>query len=503
MAESIRVVIVGGGTAGWMCAAALARLLDPARYAIRLIESDDIGTVGVGEATLPHLKRFNDILGLPERDVMRATKATFKLGIEFAGWGRGVERYIHPFGTFGESWGGLDFQHHWLHARAAGLDPDPFQSWSFAVAACRAGRFEFPDEDTNSIRSTYDYAYHLDAGLYAQYLRQWATRRGVTRDEGEIVEVALAPDSGRIEAVTLKSGKRVAGDVFVDCSGFRALLLGNLGAHWEDWTQWLPCDRAWAVPSERTADFVPYTRATAQTAGWTWRIPLQHRTGNGYVFSGAFTSDDQALETLLSIIDLPLAEPKLLRFAAGRRTTSWIGNCIAMGLSSGFLEPLESTSIYLIQQAILALTELMPTTTDIDPRLAEVFNQRVALEYDRVRDFLILHYHANGRDGQAMWDHCRHMAIPDSLAHKLDLFRSRGHVPFHKDGLFARDSWLSVLFGQDVVARGFDRMAAAVPPAGLQQKLEDLRRRIDGRVAVMTSHETFVATYCAAVEAVA
>ncbi len=503
MAEPLRVVIVGGGTAGWMCAAALVRLLDPARYTLRLIESDDIGTVGVGEATLPHLKRFNEVLGLNEREVMRATQATFKLGIEFAGWGRAIDRYIHPFGTFGESWGGLDFQHHFTHALQSGLSPGAFQSWSFAVEACRAGRFEFPDEDVNSIRSTYDYAYHFDAGLYARYLRRWATARGVVRHEGEIVEVALAPDSGRIEAVTLKSGTRIAGDIFVDCSGFRALLLGNLGAQWEDWTHWLPCDRAWALPSERTEDFPPYTRATAQTAGWTWRIPLQHRTGNGYVFSSAFTGEDQARETLLSTVDIPINEPKLLRFAAGRRVTSWVGNCIAIGLASGFLEPLESTSIYLIQQAILALSELMPASLDNDPRLAAEFNRRVAVEYDRVRDFLILHYHANGRAGEAMWDHCRHMDIPDSLAQRIELFRARGHVPFYKDGLFARDSWLSVLMGQDVVPRACDPMAAAVAPAALHQKLEDLRGRIDGRVAAMTAHDAFVATYCAAMEEVA
>ena len=535
MAEPIRVVIVGGGTAGWMCAAALARLLDPDRYALRLIESDDIATVGVGEATLPHLKRFNEVLGLNERDVMRATQATFKLGIEFAGWGRAVDRYIHPFGTFGESWGGLDFQHHYTHAVRSGLNPDPFQSWSFAVEACRAGRFEFPDEDAHSIRSTYDYAYHFDAGLYARYLRRWSTARGVVRHEGEIVEVALAPDSGRIEAVTLKSGLRIAGDVFVDCSGFRALLLGNLGAQWEDWTHWLPCDRAWAMPSLRSdavqalranlrdgqalranvrdgqsplpdgkpSGMPPYTIATAQTAGWTWRIPLQHRTGNGYVFSSAFTDEDSARETLLSTVDRPISEPKRLRFAAGRRTTSWVGNCIAIGLSSGFLEPLESTSIYLIQQAILALSELMPASLDNDPRLADEFNRRVAVEYDRVRDFLILHYHANGRTGEAMWDHCRHMAIPDSLAHRIDLFRTRGHVPFYKDGLFARDSWLAVLMGQDVTPHACDSMAAAVSPLALQHKLEDLRGRIDGRVAAMTAHSAFVATYCAAMEEVA
>ena len=529
MAEPIRVVIVGGGTAGWMCAAALSRLLDPARYALRLIESDEIGTVGVGEATLPHLKRFNEVLGINERDMMRATQATFKLGIEFAGWGRAVDRYIHPFGTFGENWGGLEFQQHYTHAVQAGLNPGPFQSWSFAVEACRAGRFEFPDEDIHSIRSTYDYAYHFDAGLYARYLRRWATGRGVMRHEGEIVEVALAPDSGRIEAVTLKSGTRIAGDVFVDCSGFRALLLGNLGGQWEDWTQWLPCDRAFAVPSMRSeaaqaprngsgarnieerarlpdgepSGMVPYTVATAQSAGWTWRIPLQHRTGNGYVFSSAFTDEDQARDTLMSTIDKPLGEPKLLRFAAGRRVTSWIGNCIAIGLSSGFLEPLESTSIYLIQQAILALSELMPATTENDPRLSDEFNRRVAAEYDRVRDFLILHYHANGRDGEAMWDHCRHMAIPDSLAHTIELFRVRGHVPFYKDGLFARDSWLAVLMGQDITPRGCDPMAAAVAPSALHQKLEDLRGRIDGRVGAMTRHEAFVSSYCAAMEAVA
>ncbi len=500
MAPAVNVVILGGGTAGWMTAAALSRLLDPQAYSFTLVESDAIGTVGVGEATLPHIKQFNDLLGIDEAAFMRATRATFKLGIEFRGWG--AESYIHPFGTFGESWGGLEFQHHWTRARLNGLDVAPFQAYSFAVAASLANRFAFPDEDQASIRSSYAYAYHFDAGLYAAFLRERAERQGVRRVEGEVAEVKLNPQSGQVESLLLKSGAVVRGDIFIDCSGFRAVLLGAVNAPWEDWTPWLPCDRALAVPSARAADFSPYTRSTAQTAGWTWRIPLQHRTGNGYVYASAFTSDDQAHDTLMQAIDgRPAAEPRLLRFAAGRRTVSWSRNVIGIGLASGFLEPLESTSIYLIQQAVIALAELMPKAHP-DPRLTAEFNRRVGAEYDRVRDFLILHYHANSRHGEPLWDHCRAMAIPDSLAHKIELFRGRGYVPVYRDGLFARDSWLSVLMGQGIAPHGYDRLADGIDLARLGERFAELKIRIDSRVTDMPAHDAFIARYCGIEEVV-
>ena len=502
MTRPLQIVIVGGGSAGWMCAAAMARFLHPARYGVTLIESDEIGTVGVGEATLPHIKTFNDMLGINEAQFMRQTQATFKLGIEFRNWGRPGDRYIHPFGTFGERWRGVDFQHHWLRARQAGQAVAPFQSYSYAIAACRDNAFEFPSQDGKSIRSTYAYAYHFDAGLYADFLRQWALARGVRRIEGQVGDVALDAQSGNIAALTLKAGAKIEGDFFVDCTGFRSLLLGNtLDVKWEDWSQWLPCDRALAVPCERSGELTPYTRSTAQAAGWIWRIPLQHRTGNGYVFCSRFINEERARDTLLGALDGPArAEPKLLRFSAGRRVQAWKRNCVAIGLASGFLEPLESTSIFLIQAAVVDLLRLMPSPehgTGVDPRLSAEFNRLTDIQYERVRDFLILHYFANGRHGEALWDHVRTMPIPDSLKHKIRLFEARGHVPYYKDGLFSRDSWLAVLFGQGLMPQAYDRLADCVSPQNLEVRLRDLHERIHSHVSAMSSHSDFVARYCA------
>jgi tryptophan 7-halogenase len=509
MATGLKVVIVGGGTAGWMCAAALARRLDLSRYNVRLVESDEIGTVGVGEATLPQIKAFNDSLGLDEAEFMRETGATFKLGIAFEGWGgeagaSGGASYIHPFGAYGERWGGVDFHQHWLRARLAGRKTEPIQSYSYAVAACRRGRFQFPDADRRSIGSTYAYAYHLDAGLYARLLRRWATQRGVVRIEGEVVDVGVNSASGAIESLTLKSGQRLEGDLFVDASGFRSILLGGiLKAPWEDWSAWLPCDRALAAPSRHADEgingpgFIPYTRSMAQSGGWIWRIPLQHRIGNGYVYASRFISDDAALETLSrSIRGAELAEPRRLRFSAGRRLGAWTKNCVGIGLSAGFLEPLESTSIYLTQRAVERLVEFMPSRPGpIDPRLTAEFNRLIDLEYDRVRDFLILHYYANGRIGEALWDYTRQMSIPDSLAQRIELFRSRGNVPYYKDGLFSKDSWLSVFFGQGLSPRAAEPLADAMDLDDLESKLGELHDRIARQVLAMPTHQAFLTNY--------
>jgi tryptophan halogenase len=498
--QPLQIVILGGGTAGWMCAAALVRHLDPRDFRITLIESDEIGTVGVGEATLPHIKLFNDALGIDEAQFMAETRATFKLGIEFRDWDQPGDSYIHPFGAFGEPWGGVQFQHHWLRARAAGRTVEPLEAYSFAVMAARARVFEHPDSDPQSIRSTFSYAYHFDAGLYAEFLRRWAVERGVDRREGLVGEVARG-DNGDIAALQLKSGESVSGDFFVDCSGFRALLLGQtLGVGWQDWSEWLPCDRALAVPSERAEDFTPFTRATAREAGWTWRIPLQHRTGNGYVFSSRFVDEARARETLLAALDTPpLAEPRLLRFSAGRRLEGWRGNCVAIGLASGFLEPLESTSIFLIQAAVHDLITLMPRrgSGGVDPRLAAEFNRLFEMQYDRVRDFLVLHYAANRRIGEPLWDHLRTVKLPDTLAHKIALFEARGAVPDYRYGLFARDSWLSVLAGQGIVPRHWDRLAEAIELDDVAARLADFAGRIAREVDTMTPHADFVAGYCA------
>jgi tryptophan halogenase len=499
--DALRVVIVGGGTAGWMCAAGLARLLDLAAYAVTLVESDEIGTVGVGEATLPHIKTFNDMLGINEAQFLGQTQGTIKLGIEFREWNQPGDRYIHPFGTFGEPWGGVDFQHHWARARLAGRDVAPLQAYSYAVAACRANAFEFPNQDDKSIRSTYAYAYHFDASLYAAFLRRWATARGVTRVEGMVAGIARDGASGHVQALTLKSGAVLEGDLFIDCTGFRSLLLGGqMDVAWQDWSKWLPCDRALAVPCATGGDgLTPYTRASADLGGWRWRIPLQHRTGNGYVFSSAFLGEDAARETLLSKLDGPaLDEPRLLRFQAGRRACGWRGNVVAMGLASGFLEPLESTSIFLIQAAVIDLVNLMPTPGEgdrMDLRLVAEFNRLFEIQYDRIRDFLILHYRANSRFGQPLWDHVRTMPIPDSLAAKLELFERRAALPDYKYGLFSRDSWLSVLEGQGLVSRGYDRLAEGLSLDDVEARLRDLKARIDANVDTMTSHADFLARY--------
>ena len=500
-ATPLRVVIVGGGTAGWMCAAGLTRLLPNTEFALTLIESDEIGTVGVGEATLPHIREFNAMLGLDEAEFMAATQGSFKLGIEFVGWDRPGGRYVHPFGTFGERWGGLDFQHHWLRARAAGHDVGDWPEYSFAAAMCREGVFDLPNEDTRSIRSTFSYAYHFDAGLYARFLRDWATQRGVRRVEGKIVDVARDPESGLVESVSLESGASIEGDLFIDCSGFRSLLLGQtMGVAWNDWSTWLPCDRAMAVPCTSVAGITPFTRSTAQTGGWTWRIPLQHRTGNGYVFSSAFCSEEQARETLLGAIDgAPLADPRVLRFQAGRRERSWEGNVVAIGLSSGFLEPLESTSIFLIQAAVVDLARLMPLPGGPpDPRLVAEFNRLLAIQYDRTRDFLVLHYTANARHGEPLWDHVRTMTLPDSLAHKIELFRSSGRAPEYKLGLFSRDSWLAVLMGQGIMPQAYDRLADRAPLDEVVDRLTDLKERIATNAAALPAHAEFIESYCSA-----
>ncbi|QCB55461.1 tryptophan 7-halogenase [Sphingopyxis sp. PAMC25046] len=501
MAEPYRIVILGGGTAGWMCASGLAGLLAASDYDITLIESDEIGTVGVGEATLPHLKSFNDMLGIDEAEFMRATRGTIKLGIEFTDWLRQGARYIHPFGTFGDRWGGADFQHHWARARLSGTDSRSLQDYSFAVAAARANGFEHPNTDPKSIRSTYSYAYHFDAGLYAAFLRTWATARGIRRLEGKVVDVVRDAQNGDVERLTLASGAEVAGDLFIDCSGFRSLLLGQtMGVPWLDWSAWLPCDRALAVPCASVEPLTPYTRATAQRGGWTWRIPLQHRIGNGYVFSSAFCGEDEARRTLLGALDgEALDEPRLLRFQAGRRAAGWAGNVIAVGLASGFLEPLESTSIFLIQAATVDLAALMPRRSErVDPRMAREFNRLFEIHYDRTRDFLILHYTANARAGEPLWDHVRTMALPDSLAHKIALFRESAAAPDYKLGLFSRDSWLSVLEGQGVLPSAASPLTHRLPAADLQARLDDLAERIAVNADDMTPHADFIAGYCAA-----
>ncbi len=496
MKPVLNVVIIGGGTAGWMTASALVKALKPEFCQVRLIESDEIGTVGVGEATLPQVKDFNTFLGLDEAEFMRETNATFKLGIEFCNWARQGDSYIHPFGIHGQAINGVPFLQYWLRARQSGHDLN-LEDYAFPIVASRHLKFDFPSEDPKSIKSTFAYAYQFDAVLYARYLRKWAEGHGLKRTEGKVVDVTLRPEDGHISSVTLQSGEVVSGDLFIDCSGFRGLLISqNLDMGWEDWTPWLPCDRALAVPCDRAGDLTPYTRATAREAGWQWRIPLQHRTGNGYVFSSAFISDEAASETLMTHLDGPAqADPKLIKFQAGRRRQSWYKNCIAIGLASGFLEPLESTSIYLAQIATNFLLRLFPGKV-IDPRLSAEFNRLIDIEYERVRDFLILHYHATERDDAELWRYTRNMKVPDSLLYKIEHFKHRGHIHRYKDGLFSPASWIAVCIGQRIVPTHYDRQIDTISPDVAMQKITEMRERIMLNVEAMPTHADFLRDYC-------
>jgi tryptophan halogenase len=499
----LRIVIVGGGTAGWMTAAAFASVFGPAQCKIRLIESSEIGIVGVGEATLPHIRFFNRRIGIDERELMAKTQATFKLGIEFVDWARIGDSYIHPFGAYGSRIAGVPFHHYWLRQRAAG-EQVPIDEYSLPIVLSRMNKFALPSEDPTAVMSTFGYAFQFDASLYAQYLRGFSEKRGVQRTDAKIVDVKLRAGDGWVESVKLDSGEEVTGDLFIDCSGFRGLLIeAALKTGYNEWTHWLPCDRAMAVPCENSGPLTPYTRATAREAGWQWRIPLQHRTGNGYVYSSQFISDDEAAAKLLSRLGgKALATPRPLRFVAGRRRLTWNRNVVAIGLAGGFLEPLESTSIYLIQ---IAITTLIDYLTDraaeegrFDPRIVDAFNRWIEMEYDRVRDFLILHYHATERDDAPIWNYCRTMKIPDSLAHKMELFRERARVVTYKDGLFLEPSWLAVYFGQRVMPHGYDVRADAPPAADVSANLARVREQIQTAAARTSGHEDFLQQYCPA-----
>jgi tryptophan 7-halogenase len=496
----VRVVVVGGGTAGWMTAAALGKLL-PTRSDIHLVESEAIGIVGVGEATLPHIRHFNERMGIDEADFMAATRATFKLGIEFRDWGKIGDSYIHPFGTYGRGTSDVDFHHYWARLALTGTAP-PIGDFSMAVTMAYMNRFTLPDPDPQKIESTFSYAYQFDATLYAPYLRRIAEGLGARRTEGRIVDVELDGESGDARAVLLENGERIEGDLFVDCSGFVSLLLGKaLGEPFEDWSQWLPCNRAVAMPCRTSTPLTPYTGVIAMDAGWRWRIPLQHRTGNGYVYSSAFASDDETREALIESVEgEPIAEPRVLKFKAGRRRRSWVKNCVGVGLASGFLEPLESTSIYLIQVAITYLVELFPVD-GISPVDRDEFNRLVDHEYDWIRDFLILHYHANERMGLPFWDYVRTMPIPDSLQDKIDLFTRRGRIVKHGEGIFRDASWIALYLGQGIMPHGYDMRADLPSNEALSNAMAALRSEIRERTEAMPDHRALIERYCPMAEA--
>jgi tryptophan halogenase len=468
-----KIVIVGGGTAGWMTAAAAARFLAGAGRTITLIESEAIGTVGVGEGTIPPMLEFNFMLGISERDFLRETKATFKLGIEFVGWGAEGERYFHPFGHLGRSLNGVDFHQLWLKFRGR-PNIGALAGYSMSSIAALSHRFAHPSPDPQSPLSALAYAYHLDAGLYARFLRRFAEAGGVRRLEGRIVDVERNRETGHVAAVKLDDGRRIEGELFVDCSGFRSLLLGEaMGVPFQDWSHWLPCDRAIAVPTEPTEPLLPYTRATALGAGWQWRIGLQHRTGNGHVYSSAHMDEGEAERLLVENLDAkPVGDFNRLRFKAGRRARSWEGNVVAIGLSSGFLEPLESTSIYLIQYGIQRLFSLFPDL-GFSALERDQYNRFMNDSYESVRDFIILHYQATART-EPFWKDVRAVEMPESLRRKIDFFADKGRVFRYKDELFEVPSWVSVMLGQGIDPAGYDPVVDSLPEPQAQRAMAEL-----------------------------
>jgi tryptophan halogenase len=496
-----RVVIVGGGTAGWMCAAFLAKVLPRDQVRLTLIESDEIGTVGVGEATVPSLLTFNRILGLDETDFIRSTQATFKLGIEFVDWQALGSRYLHPFGVHGRDTPEHKFLQLWLRLKQAHSDGSAGEigDYNLNTLAAKLGRFARPSGEAAWPFSALRYAFHFDAALYARYLRRYAEARGAVRHEGRIVQVFQRADDGFIEGVALQDGRRIDGDLFIDCSGFRGLLIEEtLKAGYEDWSRYLPCDRAVAVPSVLSGPPDPFTRATADLAGWRWRIPLQHRMGNGYVYCSDHIDDEVARAQVLAKLEgAPLAEPRMLRFKAGHRKRLWIKNCIAVGLAGGFIEPLESTSIHLIQTGLLRLATLFPdqgfATADIDE-----FNRSSVREYEHVRDFIILHYKATARDDSPFWLRRRDMEIPDSLAHRMALFASKGRIFRQTEELFADDSWLSVMLGQGIVPAGYDPLVDGLSLDDIRRNLAGLRTAIATTAQALPTHQAFIARACKA-----
>ncbi len=491
MPDIKNLVIVGGGTAGWMTAAALSKRLG-GRVAITLVESEAIGTVGVGEATVPHLRFFNEMLGINEHAFMQATNATYKLGIEFVNWGQTGESYIHPFGLFGASMEEVPFHQYWLKAKQLGLVKDEIEDYAIGAVLARKQKFSYPDTNPANILSKFGYAFHIDANRYASFLREYSEKLGVKRIEGLVRDIPC-DETGHVQEVVLEDGNVIQGDFFVDCSGFRALLIEKtLKTGFEDWSHWLVCDRAIAQPTASASDPLPYTKASAQDCGWQWKIPLQHRVGNGLVYSSRFANDEQALELFSQNIDgEALADPNFLRFTSGRRKKTWNKNCVAIGLSSGFLEPLESTSIYLIQIAIMKLVEFFPIDFR-DEISANEFNRDIGIEYERIRDFLILHYHVTRRNDSEFWQYCQSMDIPESLSRKLRLFETQGHVEKYKKGMFLEPSWVSVYLGQGCVPHSVHPSLHNIDEDLLSQKLGQLKQHINVSADKLSSHAQFI-----------
>lgn len=475
------IVIVGGGTAGWMTAAALAKRFSSGQMKIVLVESEMIGTVGVGESTIPHIRGFNDFLGIDEKLFIAETKATFKLGIAFKDWGSLGNDYIHPFGPLGYDINGVEFHHYWLRMKREN-NAHPLDDYSVAAVAARAGKFQPPLDDSASLLSRYNYAFHFDAALYAKYLRQYSQLKNVERIEGIVATTQLNPDNGFINSIVLDSGLRIDGDFFIDCTGFKGVLIDKvLNARFEDWSHWLPCDKAIAAPCALSDELLnPYTRATAKKAGWQWRIPLQHRTGNGHVYASNYLSDDEATAILLNGLDGELlAEPKCFKFKAGQRKNNWEKNCVAIGLASGFLEPLESTSIYLIQVGIQKLLDFFPDKS-FNKVNTDEFNRQLDAEYIRIRDFIIMHYKENSRTDSQFWIDCKNMPVPAGLAQRQKLFGSVGYVDHLQYGVYA-----AVCIGQGLLPDAYDFKINRFPSGDISAYLEKIRSDIANTVTAM------------------
>lgn len=483
------VVIAGGGTSGWMAAAALSKLLGK-NLNITLVESDDIGTVGVGEATIPPIRTFHKLLGINEQEFMKATHATFKLGIGFENWGQINDDYVHSFGVTGkECWAG-EFHHFWLHGLNKGIKSD-FGEYCFELQAAKAGKFAL------SQQMPINYAYHLDATIYAKFLRKFSEKNGVNRVEGKITKVIKNPQSGEIASLTLESGNIINGDFFIDCTGFRGLLIEQaLHTGYEDWSHWLPCDSAIAVQTKAVDVPIPYTRSIAHDIGWQWRIPLQHRVGNGLVYCSRYISDEAASEKLLANIQgEKITEPRVIKFKTGRRRKGWNKNCVALGLSSGFLEPLESTSIHLIMSGIIRLMRLFPFD-GIQQTAIDEYNGKLNSELEAIRDFIILHYHVNQRDDSEFWRYCKDMEIPPSLQHKINLFKETGRVFLDDGDIFRVDSWTQVMLGQGLMPKQYHKIADIMSDAELSKFLNGIKSSITNAVQQLPTHNDFVERYC-------
>ena len=487
--NSIRkIVIAGGGTSGWLAAAAISKILGK-NLDITLIESPEIGRIGVGEATIPTLRVFHKLLGINERELMAHVQGTFKLGIEFSNWANKGDKYFHSFGLTGKECWACQFQHFWLAGKKYGIDT-PFGDYCPESKAARLDKCGGEEDGVN-------YAYHLDANLYADYLKSFSTKLGVKHVEGFIDKVILAPENGFIKSLLLKDGQEIAGDLFLDCTGFKAMLIeGALNTPWVPYGHYLPCDSAIAMQTELVRAPRPYTQSIAHDFGWQWRIPLQHRAGNGLVYSSRHVSDDEAISTLLKNLDGPaVTEPRVIKYRTGRRMKAWNKNCIAVGLTASFIEPLESTSIHLAMSAIYRLMRYFPQNEIVMSNVDE-FNKQSAEETDRARNFVILHYHATQRDDTDFWRYCKNMEIPDALVHRVQLFKDTGAIALEEKELFLNDSWVQVMMGQGIMPTAYHPIADVMDEKELKGFLAFLKNDVNNKVSAMPSHQQLINQYC-------